>query len=79
MANQYTKLTKDNILRKVNRKKNPVTSMAQLAREFGYDTGSWYSASTSAPGSFRRRVRRLVGPATYDKIRDSRYVNKSYR
>ena len=80
MPNQYTKLTKDNILRKVNRKRNPVRNMSQLAREFGVNTsytradGSWGSAT---PGAFRNRVRTLVGDSTYNTIRDSRFVSKS--
>lgn len=84
MANQYTKLTKENILRKVNRKRNPVTSLAQLAREFGHNTSIYRRpsleaidgrSSTAAPASFRRKVKALVGETTYNKIRDSRKVN----
>lgn len=80
MPNQYTKLTKSNILTKVTRKRSPVQSMAQLAREFGYNTHSFRADGTwsiSAPGSFRNRVRALVGEDTYKTIRDGRFANKS--
>lgn len=72
MPNQYTKLTAGNINRKLGRKRNPVTNIAQLAREFGQNT---YGGS--APGAFRNRVKALVGEDTYNTIRDSRFVNKS--
>lgn len=78
MPNQYTKLSKDNVLRKLNRKRNPVTSVAQLAREFGYNT-TLTSGSTAAPGNFRNRVKSLVGEKTYNAIRDERSVNLTYR
>lgn len=77
MPNQYTKLTQENVVRKMNRVRNPVTSIAQLAREFGYNTSKNGTQSTSAPGSFRRRVRGLIGEDLYNTIRDGRYVNKS--
>lgn len=84
MANQYTKLTKTNILAKVNRKKNPVTSIAQLAREFGYDTFYYrwsgrFGTGTAAPRSFRNKVKALVGEKQYNEIRESGSVNLSYR
>lgn len=82
MSNQYTKLTKKNILRKVNRKKNPVQNMVQLANEFGvnttYDHYGNFTGS-AAPGAFRNRVKTLVGQKTYNQIRDDRFVNIAYR
>lgn len=77
-------ITKEQILRKVNRKRNPVGSMAELAREFGYNTNIYRwdtdtSTSTAAPGSFRNKVRSLVGERMYNKIRDNKSVNLSYR
>lgn len=85
MPNQYSKLTKQNILRKVNRKKHPVRNMVQLAQEFGYKTtytrwsGWGGNYGTAAPPSFRRKVRALVGSKVYEEIRDGRFVNSSYR
>lgn len=79
MANQYSTLTRKNILIKVNRKRNPVKNMAQLAREFGYNTYISGRNSTAAPGSFRNKVRALVGDRIYNQIRDDRTVNRAYR
>lgn len=86
IANQYTKLTRSNILRKINRKTRPVQSIAQLAREFGYSTttttfdGGWGSRiNQSAPKSFRDKVKSLVGQKTYDTIKQGRFVNHMYR
>lgn len=75
-------ITKKNILRKVNRKKNPVSSIAQLAREFDVHTSYWRwdgGIGTAAPKSFRAKVKQLVGQPTYNKIRDTKSVNRSYR
>lgn len=80
MPNQYTKLTKANVLRKLNRKRNPVRSMVQLANEFDEPVyHDPYSRGTSASRAFRMRVKALVGEGTYNKIRDDRYVNHIYR
>lgn len=89
MPNQYTKLTRENILTKVNRKKNPVSSLAQLAREFGYSTeynrtyDYWGGRSGrkdhAAPATFRRKVRALVGEKVYNQIRNANSVNLIYR
>lgn len=78
-------LTKTNIMRKVNRKRNPVESIAQLAREFGYNTNYWrwdtgmHNKSTAAPGSFRTKVKSLVGEQTYNQIRNESSINRLYR
>lgn len=82
LSNQYTKLSKNSILRKVNRKKNPVRTITQLAAEFGQHTT--YTRSNgfpghAAPGAFRKRVKALVGEKVYNKIRDERFVNIAYR
>lgn len=82
MANQYTKITRASILQKVNRKRNPVGSIAQLAREFGVHTGYWRwegGYGTAAPKHFRAKVKSLVGEKKYNEIRDSSSVNVSYR
>lgn len=80
MANQYTKLTRANILRKINRKRNPVTSLVQLADEFDYPVYfDERSGSTSASRAFREKVKGLVGDGTYKKIRNEKSVNLAYR
>lgn len=83
MANQYSKLTTSNILTKMNRKKNPVTSVVQLAREFGENTTytRYWGGGTGnrAPESFVRKVKALVGEETYNRLRRSECVNHSYR
>ena len=87
MPNQYTKLTRANIITKTTRKRNPVNSMAQLAREFGYNTtyrrhedqfGREGLTDTAAPAHFRARVRALVGDVTYNRIRQQQHVNKCF-
>lgn len=86
MVSTKAPITKTNIMRKVNRKKNPVTSIAQLAREFGVNT-SYYRwddfhgsvEATAAPRAFREKVKSLVGLSTYNQIRDAKSVNVSYR
>lgn len=75
-------ITKVTILKKVNRKKNPVQSIAGLAREFGVATTYTRldgTAGISAPPSFRKQVKSLVGLKTYDKIRDTKSVPAIYR
>lgn len=78
-------ITKTTILKKVNRKKNPVMSIAQLAREFGVNTEyyRWSSGSgsvgVSAPKAFREQVKDLVGEDTYNKIRNESSINRAYR
>lgn len=78
MPNQYSKITADNILRKVNRKRNPVSSLTQLAREFNVNTefvrktdryGREGQVDHAVPGSFRTKVRSLVGDQVYNQIR----------
>lgn len=82
LPNQYTRLTTDNVLRKMNRRRDPVTNVVELAREFGENTvysrsdGSFGSA---APGSFREKVKALVGETTYNRLRDDRFVNTRWR
>lgn len=71
MPNQYSKLTAENINVKLNRKRNPVRSMTQLAREFGVRTTyqrSNGSIGSAAPGAFRQKVLQLVGPDGYKTI-----------
>lgn len=78
MANQYSKLTKDNVLRKINRKRSPATSLVQLAREFGvrtdYTRSDWDlhgrggETVSAAPPAFRKKVRDLVGTKVYKQI-----------
>lgn len=84
MPNQYTKLTASNIMRKINRRTNPVTSIAQLAREFGVNTSylrhhDWYGregrTDTAAPASFRRKVKALVGEQVYNDLRRSQHIS----
>lgn len=87
MPNQYTKLTRSNIIKKTTRKKNPVTSMAQLAREFGYNTtytrhedrfGREGQLDNASPEVFRTRVKALVGEKVYNQIRQQQHVNKCF-
>lgn len=77
MANQYSKLTKENILRKMNRKSNPVSSVTQLAREFGVNTEytrhlDWYGregkTDSAPPANFRNKVKGLIGAREYQKL-----------
>lgn len=82
MPNQYSKLTADNIYRKLNRKNNPVTSLAGLAREFGINTMFYRATGTRAgqmdnrvPTMFREKVRRLVGTTDLNAIRRRKHIN----
>lgn len=64
MANQYTKLTPENVKIKVSRKRNPVTNWVQLANEFGVNTKYTRAngkTGSAAPASFRRKVRAMAG------------------
>jgi hypothetical protein len=87
LPNQYSALTRENILRKMNRKRNPVTSVAELAREFGEDTQYdrhtptflWGATGVAATKSFRTKIKALVGEDKYNQLRDERFVNHSYR
>lgn len=88
MANQYTKLTRENILIKMNRKKQPVHNAAQLAREFGVNTTYRRTVDTrgrtglydnAVPASFRRRVIALVGTQVWNQLRNDESVNLVYR
>lgn len=85
MANQYTKLTRANIITKMNRRRNPVTSVAQLAREFGFNTAyvrahDWYGregkVDNAAPASFRRKVKSLIGATRYNQLRQSKFASR---
>jgi len=86
MPNQYTALTAENIQRKINRKRNPVRNISQLAKEFGRDI-SYVRATgpraghvdTRPPSSFVKEVKALIGERAYNRLRDSRSVNKAYR
>lgn len=84
MANQYSKITAANIRTKMNRQKNPVTSVVQLAREFGINTTytRYFSGGRTgerAPQSFVNQVKSLVGENTYNQLRRAECVNHSYR
>lgn len=82
MPNQYSALTAANIIRKMTRRRNPVRSMTQLAREFGIHTeySRWDGTTgNAAPESFRRKVKGLVGESVYKRIRHASSVNVSYR
>lgn len=71
MANQYSRLTAENIHTKLNRRRNPVRSMTALAREFGVNTEYTRAngkRGSAAPGAFRRKVQTLVGDRTYRQI-----------
>lgn len=77
MAHSYKKATKKAILQKVNRKRNPVTSLVALAQEFGINTKyyRWQGGTgNAAPRSFRQHVRNTVGTKVYNEIRDSSKV-----
>lgn len=84
MPNQYSSLTAENIRIKMNRKRNPVKSVAQLAREFGYNTeypryrGKAFYGNAAPPG-FRQRVKALIGEEEYMQIRNSTTVNVAYK
>lgn len=86
MANQYTKLSRDNIITKMNRKKNPVTSAVDMAREFGYNVvytrRSGLRAGhkdVRAPQTFEHRVVALVGRQVWNQLRNDEFVNLAYR
>lgn len=82
MPNQYTALTRKNILIKLNRKRNPIENASQLAREFGYRTTYRRHDGTteiSFSPKFRNRVIALVGERIWNQIRDEQSVNLSYR
>lgn len=88
MANQYSRLTAENILIKMNRQRNPVTSVVQLAREFGVNTSyrrihDYYGRSgrndERAPQSFSNKVKALIGEEAYNRLRVSANVNLAYR
>lgn len=77
MANQYSKMTKANVIRKINRKSNPVQSVSQLAREFGVGQYTrterdWYGRegqAVIAPSpTFRNQVRTMIGARAYAKL-----------
>lgn len=88
MPTTYPGLTRTRILQKVNRQRNPVTSILQLAREFGVDTSyqrqsDWYGRAGRidyrTPPGFVNRVKSLIGEDEYNRIRRSEAVNYSYR
>lgn len=67
MPNQYSALSRENIIRKTARKRNPVRTFTQLAAEFGYNTEYVRRTGTRAgkvehraPASFMTRVRTLL-------------------
>lgn len=87
MAN-YSSLTRSRIMRKVNRKRNPVTSVVQLAREFGVNTAyqrhiDWYGREGKvdhrAPKDFVDHVKSMIGEREYNKLRQTKSVNLQYR
>lgn len=88
MPNQYSRVSRTNILRKINRKRNPVTSVLQLAREFGVNTAytrhdDWYGREGKvdhrAPASFVTQVKSLIGEREYNKLRQSKAVNARFQ
>lgn len=72
MANQYTKFSRDNVLRKMNRRKNPITSVVRMAQEFGVDTSyfSWERSQyrDAAPPTFRRQLKEVLTAAEYETL-----------
>lgn len=77
-------ITKHNIERKINRKRNPVNSIAGLAREFGVNThydrfNSRRNSGNAAPGWFRKEVKSLIGERAYNRLRQSNCVNLAYK
>lgn len=79
MPNQYTRLTRENAIRKMNR---GVDSIAALAREFGVDTS--YRRSNGgygerAPIAFVNKLKALLTQAEYEQIRQNHKVNLMYR
>lgn len=82
MPNQYTSLTRENIERKINRKRNPVTSVSELAKEFGRDISYVRSSGrvdTRPPSSFVKEVKALIGDEAYNELRRGQNVNLAYR
>lgn len=89
MSNQYSRISRKNILIKMNRKKSPVTSAVQLAREFGETTV--YTRRTpngakpvgyrdeAVPAAFRAKVIALVGEQVWNQLRQDEFVNLAYR
>lgn len=78
MPNQYSALTVENINRKMNRKNNPVRSLAQMAREFGVSTSfSRRNGRTDhrVPSDFREQVRALIGTEGLNSLRQRKHIN----
>lgn len=87
MPNQYSSITKENILRKMNRQSNPVTSLTQLAREFGSNVT--YVRSTPGDSrfgkvdvavrpAFRAQVRSLIGETQFNRLRRRKHINRGF-
>lgn len=74
------KATSDAIAKKINRRKNPVNSLVQLAEEFGapvngpYYVGGRQESGKTASASFRNHVRSIMGDDTYSRIRNAAQV-----
>jgi hypothetical protein len=68
------KATKSAIKMKMKRKNDPVSSLNQLAREFGVQMKSYATSGPSAPKWFKAHVMDVVGKKAYMKIRDGRQV-----
>lgn len=71
MPNQYTKFTRENAIRKMSRKTNPVTTLSQLTKEFGFNTTYTRSdgRTVDAPsGALRNRIRREIGALRYKRL-----------
>ena len=69
------KATAESIMKKVNRKRHPVSSITELAREYGVPiSGSYWSSGTSVPHWFKTHVKRMVGEGGYNQIRDAKQV-----
>jgi hypothetical protein len=88
VPNQYTRMTRASIMRKIHRQRNPVQSVLQLAREFGVDTSyqrhsDWYGREGKidhrAPKTFVNKVKSLIGEREYNRLRQSNAVNHLYR
>lgn len=69
MSTYTKKATAKNIQKKINRRRNPVTTLTGLAEEFGapvYRYGKSGKSATS--GAFRLHVIRELGEKTYKRV-----------
>lgn len=63
-----TRATKDAIIKKAHRLRNPVTTVVGLAREFDAPVYTSETGSTKTSGAFSSHVRKTLGSRDYKKF-----------